>query len=444
MLFRFLQYINPGWYYHLRPRRAVAHFVQWEAMDETERKIIAYDPLYSDAAVSRLDAAWQGWARGIITTDSERRLHALPTPLPEDEYRFLRKYFHPVWSWYVLLLRIISGHHPIQEVRAFRKQRRVSRVPLSHPYYPHEDSWATFQSPLLARRPLVSIVLPTLNRYHYLKDILHDLEQQTYSHFEVIVVDQSEPFRPEFYADFKLNIRLIHQQEKALWKARNTAVKAAAGEYIAFSEDDVRVKPDWLANHLRCLDFFGADISCGPFFSLKGELPPEKRFFRWAEQFATGNACVKKKVFETVGLFDRQFEGQRMGDGEFGLRAHLAGFKNISNPYAACEDVKAPEGGLRQMGAWDAFRPRKWTDPRPIPSTLYYMRRYFGRKAALYFILQGVPPSLLPYRFKRNRKILALGIPLVLLLLPFVLIQVIRSWRKAGRMIKAGPRIDQL
>ena len=96
------------------------------------------------------------------------------------------------------------------------------------------------------------------------------------------------------------------------------------------------------------------------------------------------------------------------------------------------------------MGAWDAFRPRKWTDPRPIPSTLYYMRRYFGRKAALYFILQGVPPSLLPYRFKRNRKILALGIPLVLLLLPFVLIQVIRSWRKASRMIKAGPRIDQL
>ena len=44
------------------------------------------------------------------------------------------------------------------------------------------------------------------------------------------------------------------------------------------------------------------------------------------------NVLIKKVVFDKCGLFDRQFEKQRMGDGEFGTRIYLSGFKNISNP----------------------------------------------------------------------------------------------------------------
>ena len=45
---------------------------------------------------------------------------------------------------------------------------------------------------------MVSVVIPTLNRYTYLKDVLEDLEKQDYENFEVIVVDQSEPFQKNF------------------------------------------------------------------------------------------------------------------------------------------------------------------------------------------------------------------------------------------------------
>lgn len=81
----------------------------------------------------------------------------------------------------------------------------------------------------------------------------------------------------------------------------------------------------------------------------------------------------------------------RGGDGEFGLRAYLSGIKSISNPISFCEDVKAPVGGLRQMGSWDSFRPTNLLAPRPIPSVLYYTRKYFGNKAAFFNLLTGVP-----------------------------------------------------
>ena len=174
---------------------------------------------------------------------------------------------------------------------------------------------------------------------------MKDLEQQDYNNFEVIVVDQSEPYNPEFYSGFNLNINLIRQEEKALWLARNTAIKNSKGEFIALSEDDVRIKPNWISSHLKCLDYFDAEVSAGVFYPEGQNIPIDRSYFAIASQFATGNAMLYKNVFKRVGLFDRQFEKQRMGDGEFGLRVYLENIKSVSNPIASCIDVKAGTGG---------------------------------------------------------------------------------------------------
>ena len=89
-----------------------------------------------------------------------------------------------------------------------------------------------------------------------------------------------------------------------------------------------------------------------------------------SDQLDTGNVLLKRGVFKKIGLFDRQYEKQRMGDGEYGLRAYLEGFLNISNPYAQRLHLKVGTGGLRQMGSWDGFRPKNWFGPRPVPSVL--------------------------------------------------------------------------
>ena len=433
-------------YFHLSQNDRIPYFVDFDHIGKQPQLLVDFDMGYSSREVSKLDAAWQAWHRGLIEMEPEKALKAEGIqPDLRDEYHFVRKYFHPLWSWYVLVLRLFSGHHPFKELEAFWSQRKVRRVDLYSRVYPHEHAWEVFGSPLLQQAPLVTVVIPTLNRYPYLKDVLHDLEKQTYTNFEVIVVDQSEPFRPEFYEEFKLNLQVVRQEEKALWLARNTAVCMGKGDLFLLFDDDSRVEPDWIANHVKCIDYFDADISSGVSISLVGaKVPAHYAYFRWSDQLDTGNAMVRRHVFEAVGLFDRQFEGQRQGDGEFGLRAYLAGFKNVSNPYAKRLHLKVGTGGLRQMGSWDGFRPKSWLAPRPVPSVLYLCRKYFGDRAAVYLLLKGVPPSLVPYRFKRKPFMLMLGLPLTLLLLPLVAWQVSRAWRESSRMLREGDKISAL
>jgi cellulose synthase/poly-beta-1,6-N-acetylglucosamine synthase-like glycosyltransferase len=123
-----------------------------------------------------------------------------------------------------LLLRLLSFKNPFKEITAFIKSLNTVKSNLSHvPIINH--GWSSFKSELIKSKPKVSVIIPTLNRYIYLKDVLEDLEKQEYENFDVIIIDQSEPFQKEFYNAFNLDIKLIHQEEKALWLARNTAVK---------------------------------------------------------------------------------------------------------------------------------------------------------------------------------------------------------------------------
>lgn len=446
MPFFFLRYISPAWYFHLAAHAgAVAYFADYRKLPEAAQSLIDLDPGYEGEHSRLWDAAYQALHKGLIESDTKKALpEAGQQPSLADQYRFIRKYFHPLWSWYVLILRLLTLHNPFLEIGGFLSQRKVRRTDVYKKTYPHGQAIRSFESPLLRQVPKVSVIIPTLNRYAWLKDALHDLEKQDYPNFEVIVVDQSEPFQPAFYEPFQVDIRLIRQEEKALWLARNTAIQAATGEYFAMYEDDVRVPGCWLSNHLKCLDYFQADISAGVFFPAGSKLPLGRSFFRWAEQFATGNSCLRREVFQKIGLFDQQFERQRMGDGEFGLRAYLAGFKSIANPHAWCEDVKAPKGGLRQMGSWDGFRPKSWLAPRPVPSVLYLVRKYFGNRAAVYSLLISVPPSLLPYRYKGKPHWLWMGALLMVPLLPLVAWQVARSWSVSSRMLREGPKMSYL
>ena len=396
-----------------------------------------------ESEVSRVyDLSWQAVQRGYIgTVETYKSFKKLPL---EDEYRFVSKYFNRAWVVYVLLFRILSFKNPFKEIKAFYLTRHTKRS--NYLENPIEDSgWECFQSELVATQPKISVVIPTLNRYVYLKDVLKDLEKQEYTNFEVIVMDQSEPFQESFYASFDLDLKLIYLKEKALWLARNTAIKQAKGEYLLLFDDDSRVDSNWITNHLKCLDYFQAEVSSGVSISKVGaEVPANYRFFRISDQLDTGNVMIKKGVFEAIGLFDRQFEKQRMGDGEFGLRAYLHGFLNVSNPYAKRLHLKVDSGGLREVGSWDAFRTSKWFAPRPIPSVLYFYRSYFGNKAAKLALLRTVPLSIMPYQFKSNKPMLVLGALSSILLLPVVLFQVFKSWHLASKKIKQGPLIEKL
>ena len=442
MLFSFLQYLQPTHYFQLYRKDGSSVFPVVENLPNEIRAQLITDPHFKSDLAKQYDLSWQAIQKGYIgnaqTYSDFERLAVV------DEYIFIRKYFHWFWVVYVLMVRLFTLRNPIREISAWNKSRGIKRSDyLKNPI--QYGGWANFQSTLISENPLVSIVIPTLNRYKYLKDVLQDLEKQDYSNFEVIVVDQSQPFQKDFYGGYNLDIQLIHQEEPALWLARNRAVERAKGEYLLLFDDDSRVGPSWISDHLKCLDFFDADISSGVSISTVGaEVPANYAFFHISSQLDTGNVLIKKDVFRAIGLFDRQFEKQRMGDGEYGLRAYLHGFRNVSNPYAKRLHLKVDSGGLREMGSWDAFRTKNLFSPRPIPSVLYLFRKYFSRQRSILAILKTVPQSIIPYRYKQNKQLLVLGLFISIFLFPFVLLQVFISWQLATKKLKAGAKIETL
>jgi glycosyltransferase involved in cell wall biosynthesis len=474
MLFDYLKYINPVWYFNIHSEcQTVSYFLDYSKLTTDEQNMIEIDQGYQTDQGRIGDAAYQAWQKGILkfdTGDSIFSSGVISAPFYHktmelfkgcsirfsdkpivtdlnDNYRFIRRFFNPGICWYIFLIRLLSLHNPLKEIPAFTKSLTAKKVDLfrKNSFELYSDKYNSFNSELIRSNPKVSVIIPTLNRYPYLKDVLSDLEKQIFKNFEVIICDQSEPIDETFYTGWQLEIKLIQQKEKALWHARNRSIREASGEFILLFDDDSRVEPDWIIQHLKCLDYFAADISSGVSLSASGaKVPQNYAYFRWGDQIDTGNVMFRKKIMNTTGMFDRQFEGQRQGDGEFGLRCYLLGFRNISNPLAARVHLKVTIGGLRQMGSWDGFRPKKIFAPRPVPSVLFLSRKYFGNHLSSLMLLFSIPDSIVPYRFKANKSLKVIARVILLLLWPVVVSQVIISWQKAGIKLNEGAKIESL
>ena len=471
MLFSFLKYIAPTWYYNISSEesRANHYFLDYRTLALSQQALLDIDNGYHTVEATLCDAAYQIMKKGIMNKYA-KPLDIEPQKKQSsrikwfgdrgmdinsdiyitdvvDNYRFVKRYFHKSHLYRILVHRLFTFHNPFKEINGFLKARKVNRVNVyaSNGFVQYQKDYDNFDSELIRRNPKVSVVIPTLNRYEYLKDVMADLEQQDYKNFEVIVVDQTDPFNEDFYKGWNLDLKVSWQEEKALWLARNNAIKSAGGEYILLYDDDSRVDPDWISQHLKCLDYYKCDISSGVSLSVVGaKVPEDYAYFKWSDQIDTGNVMFAKSMMLDTGMFDRQFEKQRMGDGEYGLRSYLCGKTNVSNPYAKRIHLKVAQGGLRQMGSWDALRPKKLFAPRPVPSTVYLTRKYFGNRIARLVIATNVPTSLLPYKYKSKHWAAAVSLLIAVIGSPIVFMQTCIAWRQAGKKLKEGDRIERL
>lgn len=111
-------------------------------------------------------------------------------------------------------------------------------------------------------RPLFSIIIPTLNEEHFLPLLLNDLKKQTFSNFEVLVVDAHSVDKTLSLARNFAFVRPFVSPQANVGYQRNFGAKKASGQILLFTDADTRLKPSFLANltkHLRaqpCPDFF--------------------------------------------------------------------------------------------------------------------------------------------------------------------------------------------
>ena len=88
----------------------------------------------------------------------------------------------------------------------------------------------------------VSFILPIYNVLPYLERCVQSLLCQTYKDFEIILVDDGSPDDSGKLCDELATrderIRVIHQENKGLSRARNTGIDNATGDYVIFVDSD--------------------------------------------------------------------------------------------------------------------------------------------------------------------------------------------------------------
>jgi glycosyltransferase involved in cell wall biosynthesis len=164
----------------------------------------------------------------------------------------------------------------------------------------------------------VSVIIPTYNRQHLLALAIDSVLDQTFSNFELLVIDDgSDDGTEELVATYGSEVRYIAQENYGVAAARNTGIRAAAHDLLAFLDSDDRFipakpadqaaamtsQPEYLVSHTdetwyrrgRILNQKNRHARTG------GDI-----FERCLELCAVGmsTAMVRRRLFETVGYFD--------------------------------------------------------------------------------------------------------------------------------------------
>lgn len=115
------------------------------------------------------------------------------------------------------------------------------------------------------KKPLISIIVPIYNGSNYVRETLESLANQTYSDFEVVIVDDgSTDDSLQICRDFAATnkrFKVIHQDNQGVSAARNAGVKEAAGDYIGFVDCDDLVSSHYIESLAQLLREGEADMS---------------------------------------------------------------------------------------------------------------------------------------------------------------------------------------
>jgi hypothetical protein len=172
-MFDFLKYIQPANYYRLIGQIPLAVLC-----DELVNDL--HPNPYRTEKAWKLDRLYNRLQSGNIPSMGQLRNPLQNEIITDvlDNYTFIRRYFSVVQVFYVFYIRLISFKNPLKEIfglmNALWKVKREKLEPFRY------GDWDHFQSNILNEKPLVSVIIPTLNRYDYLNDVLADLELQDY------------------------------------------------------------------------------------------------------------------------------------------------------------------------------------------------------------------------------------------------------------------------
>jgi glycosyltransferase involved in cell wall biosynthesis len=173
----------------------------------------------------------------------------------------------------------------------------------------------------------VSVVIPALNEESYISRCLVSVLEQDYPHdrMEVVVVDNGSVDATASIAR-RFPVRVIEEPRAGVARARNTGIRAAKGEIVAFIDADCNAKPGWLRELLsgsddKAIGCFVGDILPMPDGGLISDYIHDRRLISQEALLSStppvaagANIAYRKSVFEEIGCFDEKFTEGEDGD----------------------------------------------------------------------------------------------------------------------------------
>jgi glycosyltransferase involved in cell wall biosynthesis len=300
--------------------------------------------------------------------------------------------------------------------------------------------------------PFFSVVIPLYNKQNFIAATLQSILAQTFTDFEVIVVnDVSTDGSVAVVNTFNdTRIKIVqHTKNSGLSASRNTGVKHASAKYIAFIDADDAWKPIFLTEVKKLIDAYP---QAGLYATQYLEVYPNGVEIAHVHKVAYGlvpnffeaglrqplycqsGFCVKKEVFEVAGYYDESITFSE--DIDFNIRANYH-FKLAYTPQPLTLYYIHQQGQMTVQGLagkvipnLDKYEPLAQNRPdikQYLDFYRYVYARWYkmeGNTSAYKKILGGLTPSNLNYKQR------------LLLKAPVFALQLLRKVK--ARLIKKG------
>jgi GT2 family glycosyltransferase len=225
--------------------------------------------------------------------------------------------------------------------------------------------------------PRVSVIIPNFNGMKYIDDCLRSLKKQSFTDFEVIVVDDgSTDGSPEHISSkwgegsfFPLSVIMLGSNT-GFANAVNTGIRAGDSEYVFLLNNDTVCDEKVIEKLVKVMDgkkrLFSAQAKmlqiraphniddCGDLYCALGwAFTPGKDMDnrRFSKRESVTSACAgaaiyRREYFDEVGLFD-EAHFCYLEDVDIGYRARLHGYANVMEPGAIVYHAGSASSGSR-------------------------------------------------------------------------------------------------
>ena len=215
--------------------------------------------------------------------------------------------------------------------------------------------------------PLVSIIVPCYNQAHFLKDSLQSVLQQSYVHWECIIVNDGSPDNTSVVAKEwcgqDLRFQLVEQTNGGLSSARNAGIRVAKGDFILPLDADDMLDADYLIKTVpvleqnrelgivSCYTRFFKNTIADSFYELK---PQGDRtiYLHYVNQLIA-TSLYRKECWSAVGGYDETMK-KGFEDWEFWLNVTKQGWNFKILPEFLFYYRKAQQSMLTQTIKSDA------------------------------------------------------------------------------------------